>query len=541
MIEDEGELDRRDVKRYERMPDGFMVSIPEEDDFDLLNEFEKRRYLRIKEKEQRRQQAEEKARKLRRDKLRHEILSDGQAVVKQMTHQFVQIQQILCPFEIKRKCINDLISAFQNLRSSSYNEQNDYNLLFHLPVAIRVLRIVRPLPRYQKSHAIRNRTLIMEQIRRQGKQLDWPADAASTERGSGGSGGGDMNTGEDVEIPVASVQRIIEVKALRVMELSLRRFVAIPMFRANLWRLKRDQTRRARAKLDVIVGRLEQCRLMGVCRSPFHLRASGCPACRVIHMGPVTDVQQYVRSAHVDTGAETLIKLAYEVDGLRAALARQHTLLADVAADLAAFEAALLAQVTAAVQQWYCVYRARRQGARREQALAKSLYYYRIRRLSLLKRELDGVDPFSVDKRPLLYRWVGAVGWRWLLVTLGLVCSCRFHPLTLSSQPDHTPHPIPRAWCLTPLSIPLPTTTPLFHPTTHCHPPPSTDTPNSSPSCTSTSTASPPPRQPPWTAWRASWCASCDCGSSSAAASKPCRTTRPCGTRRTRGGGRRSR
>ena len=288
------------------------------------------------------------------------------------------------------------------MRSSSYNEQNDYNLLFHLPVAIRVLRIVKPLPRYQKSHAIRNRMLIMEQIRRHGKQLDWPTDTASTESGSDG---GDVNTGEDSA--VASVQQIIEVKALRVMELSLRRFVAIPMFRANLWRIKRDQTRRARAKVDVILGRLEQCRLMGVCRSPFHLRASGCPACRVIHMGPVTDVQQYVRSVHVDTGAETLIKLAYEVDGLRAALARQHTLLADVAADLEAFEAALLAQVTAAVQQWYCAYRARRQGAGREQARTKSQYYYRIRRLSLLKRELDGVDPFTVDKRPLLYRCSG--------------------------------------------------------------------------------------------------------------------------------------
>ena len=36
---------------------------------------------------------------------------------------------------------------------------------------------------------------------------------------------------------------------------------------------------------------------------------------------------------------------------------------------------------------------------------AKSLYYFRIRRLSNLKRELDSVDPFTVDKRPLLYRY----------------------------------------------------------------------------------------------------------------------------------------
>ena len=428
--EDYEEPERRGVpqKRYERMHDGFVVEIPEEDDFDLLNEFEKRRYLRLKEKEQRLHHAGEKERKQRRDKLRNEILNDGHGVVKHMTHQFLQIKHILCPFEIKRKCVNDLVSVFQKLRSSSYSATHDYDLLFGLPVAVRVLRIIKPLPQFQKSRAIRNRMLIMEQIRRRGKeQVAWSTDDADMDGGLGSARGeGDdddeATTTTDEHPPLAAIPplgNILPVKALRVMELSLRRSVPIPLARANLWRVKRDQTRRARAKLDMILTRLEACRLMGLCRSPFHHRASGCPACRVIHMGPVNDVQQYVRSAHVDTGAETLIKLEYEVEGLRVALARQQALLTAIADDLRAFESDLLAQVAVAVQRWYCCYRSRKRCAEGERALVKSQYYYRIRRLSRLKRELDRVDPFTVDKRPLLYRYEmveggegwGGVGW----------------------------------------------------------------------------------------------------------------------------------
>ena len=197
MDEEEEELEKRGVpqKRYERMPDGFMVEVAEDDDFDLLNEFEKRRYLRLKEKEQRLQQAGERERKQRREKLRNEILNDGQAVVKHMTNQFLQIQQILCPFETKRKCINDLMSVFRQLRSSSYSQTNDYNLLFRLPVAIRVLRIIKPLPPYQKSRAIRNRMLIMEQIRRHGRQLDWSTDDTEAEPDSGSEGNDDWAVG----------------------------------------------------------------------------------------------------------------------------------------------------------------------------------------------------------------------------------------------------------------------------------------------------------------------------------------------------------
>ena len=385
-------------RRYEKMPDGFLVEIYEEDDYDLLNDFEKRRYLRKNETEQRKQKGEEKEREKRKARLRKDILDDGKVVLKKMGHQFLQIQQILNPFDIKHKSVLELASIFKNLRRTRKGpnrlDKNTNPLAFvYLPTAIRILRMIKPPPSFEKTASLRNRAKTLEMIRRHVKE--------------NGYGNHMISYQVDDEDPLISSYKknIIEVKALLVMERSLRRYVPIPKSRADIWRLKATQTNQCKAKLNMILDRIKKCSLMPVCKSPFHMRPSGCPVCEVIHLGTVLDTSLYVRSKHVDTGVEVLIKLEYEIDMLTEALQRQLRIVADAEEDLRTFEDALLSQVTVAVQKWYCCYRSRQQCAREEKKLMRSLYYYRIRRLCLMKRELDLNDPFTVDKRPLLYRY----------------------------------------------------------------------------------------------------------------------------------------
>ena len=272
---------------FHRLPDGFVITIPPEDDYDLMNEFERRRYLRIQEVKQRQTHRDRQEKQSRRERLRKELLDDGQKVLKHVQHEFIGIRNILNPFDLKHRMIHE----FAELCSRVPAAVKATPMMRLWPTAVRVLRTLKPLPTYSQSRALRARALLNEQLRRHRRNLDWTV------------------MDDDESLTYDAARRIVEVKALRVMELSLRKFVPIPMLRAELWRVKREQMHRCRAKLDAIAHRQQRLLLIPTCRHPYHMRASGCPNCGVIHMGTTGEDNRYVRSRNVDTGVETLIKV----------------------------------------------------------------------------------------------------------------------------------------------------------------------------------------------------------------------------------------
>lgn len=153
---------------------------------------------------------------------------------------------------------------------------------------------------------------------------------------------------------------------------------------------RREVHKAAVAKLDLIHRTQAACEFILTCNSAQHTNPNGCTRCGVFYMhGMLDGGTMYVKSVSRDTGVPTLVTLGFEMHTLQQEDEIQRKIVAETQAQLDEYESVVLHEVLTSMQQWIafvCAFRHYQKVFVRQK---RSLYYHRIRRLVVLKREID--------------------------------------------------------------------------------------------------------------------------------------------------------
>lgn len=153
---------------------------------------------------------------------------------------------------------------------------------------------------------------------------------------------------------------------------------------------RRKKFRAAKTKLELIYSTMKACEYISECKSMQHSNPKGCSHCGVLYIGgTMSGDNRYVRSVSRDTGVPTLVTLEFEIETLLSEERLQLGVVRDLQAHLEVFEADVIATVVVNIQRWWGIVLAWKRLQQREQRLVRSRYWYRIRRLSVMKRDLD--------------------------------------------------------------------------------------------------------------------------------------------------------
>jgi hypothetical protein len=195
--------------------------------------------------------------------------------------------------------------------------------------------------------------------------------------------------------------KVPELTIVRQLFRLFMQYIPISLSIRETLRKKRDRHQRAVEKMKRIKDTQHQCSLIPLCNSFQHYNPKGCSHCGVIFMGgELKGAIPYVKSLDRDSGIATLVTLEFELQTLAQEEESHGHLLSQISSDLHTFEEEeVFIHVRSAIQQWWgfvLAFKRRRKDLTR---LKKSLYYYRIRRLSKLKQEIDIMikEPQPID------------------------------------------------------------------------------------------------------------------------------------------------
>lgn len=167
-------------------------------------------------------------------------------------------------------------------------------------------------------------------------------------------------------------------------------FIKVDEAQHGILKKKRYTFRKAKEKMDKIYRTQAQCEAIKHCKSIQHYNPKGCGNCGVIFIGGSLDgAVPYVKSIDRDTGVFTLVTLQFEIQTLAREQTVQEALLEKLGEDLAAFEHLVYGPVRVKVQNWWRMVLAYKRFFRTYKSILKSSYYYRIRRLVSMKRDVD--------------------------------------------------------------------------------------------------------------------------------------------------------
>lgn len=168
-------------------------------------------------------------------------------------------------------------------------------------------------------------------------------------------------------------------------------FIPIEKQKRDLLYKKRRLYKKAKDKLDLIHKTQEACNyILSGCKSIQHYNMKGCSNCGVIYMGGQLDgATPYVKSLSRDTGVPTLVTLDFEFETLAKEEVIQIKIVDELFEDLTQFESIVVSQALLAIQHWWRFVLSYKRLFKKHMGLIKSKFYYRIRRLSKLKREID--------------------------------------------------------------------------------------------------------------------------------------------------------
>lgn len=192
---------------------------------------------------------------------------------------------------------------------------------------------------------------------------------------------------------------------IQPMQAYLKRSVRVPASMILLMKMKKGRYRMEEEHLEVIRKLIAMCEYVAVCDSINHMRARGCPKCGVVHMGSSTNLAQYIRCADRKTGAERLIKLNFELEQLRGEEREQVEKLTQLAASVEVSKVAVFDKLLRHFQMWWPSKLAINICRHHEMRTDWSRFYYRIRRLVRMKREVDSVPIDEVDMEQLSYKY----------------------------------------------------------------------------------------------------------------------------------------
>ena len=196
-----------------------------------------------------------------------------------------------------------------------------------------------------------------------------------------------------------------ETQVLQVIENAYYR--KVPIRAASLMHLRlaiRDHADAFR-RLNTIQAGIKACLFIPHCEHILHKRPSGCPLCGVVHIGGTTDGVQFVRSIDKTSGVPTLVKLEYELETLRTEEVSQIQEVEHLKQNVDRARNDVFMTLLVNFQAWFSARHAQRTSRLLQRRIEMSQYYFRIRRLVRLKREVDGLLTSDIDLNHLYYRY----------------------------------------------------------------------------------------------------------------------------------------
>lgn len=188
-----------------------------------------------------------------------------------------------------------------------------------------------------------------------------------------------------------------EEKAHRIMSNSLYDMVPIPFESVLNLRSQVDRLKQAEARMKRIEDSREMCHKIPNCDSMLHKKPSGCPKCGVVYLGGTLNMTQYVRSVDRDSGTPTLVRLDFEMEILDQEKEDQEVEIEECKMSLESVRSRVFLRLLVDLQRWWNARLALIRVRKSSQKSVFSKFYYRIRRLSQMKRVVDSVCVADID------------------------------------------------------------------------------------------------------------------------------------------------
>ena len=184
--------------------------------------------------------------------------------------------------------------------------------------------------------------------------------------------------------------RYQDVRVLRHLFRSQMNLIPIDRNISEELKKKRAHYRVVTTKLKLIRDTQAACEMISHCTSRQHSNPKGCSNCGVLYIGGMLDGgTPYVQSVSRETGLVTLVTLQFEVDTLIEENIVQTEIVERVEIDLFAYEEVVLGIVRVNIQAWWSFVLVWKRYKRAQIRIAKSRELHRIRRLVMMKREID--------------------------------------------------------------------------------------------------------------------------------------------------------
>lgn len=182
-----------------------------------------------------------------------------------------------------------------------------------------------------------------------------------------------------------------ELKIIRILFRIFMNYIPISFETRETLRKLRYKHNRAVHKLNLIHKTKLACEYIGECTSLQHFNPKGCANCGVIYVGgSLEGAVPYVKSVSRDTGVSTLVTLEFEIETLLKEEEIQVVVVDEVTEELTKFEnEVVFIKVRSSIQQWWCLVLQFKRLRRILKQVQRSLFYYRVRRLSKMKKEID--------------------------------------------------------------------------------------------------------------------------------------------------------
>lgn len=197
--------------------------------------------------------------------------------------------------------------------------------------------------------------------------------------------------------------RYADVRVMRHLFRSQMNLIPIDRSISEELKKKRAHYKVVTTKLKLIRDTQAACEKIYHCTSRQHSNPKGCSNCGVLYIGGMLDGgTPYVQSISRETGLVTLVTLEFEVETLIEENIVQTEIVERVEIDLFAYEAVVLGIVRVNIQAWWSFVLVWKRYKRAQKRIAKSRELHRIRRLVMMKREIDRAireaPPLDMDR-----------------------------------------------------------------------------------------------------------------------------------------------
>lgn len=303
-------------------------------------------------------------------------VDEGKDALGLLTKKMAGVDQILGPHKLHKECCLELLATVNEMQVKGKKEHKTKFF------STQLLYYIKPplFLQNRKSYLIRYKWHMMQELRR---VLD------SSKNFSGG----------ELTLPKMGG----ESKALRVMEFGQRHLVPLPPDKLD--RLKQDRAKLTRLnnEMAVIQETIASYEATKTCTSKLHTTPSGCPVCGVILMGASSEPMPMVKAVDRVSGTYKLEKLEVDLAKQRNDEAKQQTAIDHFQEEIYELEQLMSMLARDNIQAWWASLLAKWKSERDDKMVVKKLWFYRIRRLVRLKREVDTTYKWDFHKMEYTY------------------------------------------------------------------------------------------------------------------------------------------